>query len=113
MATKSVTAANVQHSTNATLISGPSLLAAEAVTAGAAAYKLAAGTYGLADSSDSEKYKMAGYFAADAAAGQPVVVCTADTDFDPGYTLTAGESSSFGRAGSSPRPVIPLLESIQ
>lgn len=89
MADKSQTAANVVAGSTPHRIT--SVVLAEAVTAGQIAYRLPAGTYGLADANDANKYNVAGYFEQGGAAGQRVNVIDKDPAANLGITGTIGD----------------------
>jgi hypothetical protein len=90
MADISITAANVVPSANATLIQG---VAGEAVTRGQTLYyDSAAGTYKKFDANDTAKDTLVGLACEDAAAGQPLIVCTKDPALALGGTVAIGDT---------------------
>jgi hypothetical protein len=86
----SVTSANVVASANATFVYG---FAGEAITRGQAVYQVpVGGTWKKADADGALPLpNMAGVVMSDAATGQPIIICTDDPNFKPGFTLAIGE----------------------
>lgn len=89
MADLAVTAANVLQSSSATLTQG---IAGASITVGQTAYVDASGRYQPANALTSVLVaKAVGIcVSGSSAAGQPVVICTRDPVFTPGFTSTIG-----------------------
>lgn len=89
MADITITAANVKKGAGAVIVHG---ILADAVTAGQALYRLADGTYGLADSNGGSALhkRPAGIALNGGSAGQPVAIQTAGR-IHIGGTVTPGE----------------------
>lgn len=93
MADLSITAASVAQSSAATTVTA--YLAGATITAGQVVYLSTANAWLLADcdaaATGNGVANVRGIALNGAASGQPLHVCTRDTAFTPGATLTAGE----------------------
>lgn len=100
MAAFSITAANVLHSTSATIFTGT---AGATITQGQPLYlDTTSSTYKLANALTNNP--VAGIAMVGASNGQDMVICSRDPNFAPGYTIVAGNIAIVGNVAGQINP---------
>ena len=101
MAAFSITAANVLHSTSATVFTGT---AGATITQGQPLYlDTVTNTYKLANSLTNSP--VAGIAMVGASANQDMVICSRDPNFAPGFTINTGNFVIVGNVAGQLNPV--------
>ncbi len=97
----SITAANVLHSTSATIFTGT---AGATITQGQPLYlDTVTNTYKLANALTNSP--VAGIAMVGASANQDMVICSRDPNFSPGFTINAGNFVLVGNTAGTLQPV--------
>ena len=103
MAAFSITAANVLHSSSATIFTGT---AGATITQGQPLYlDTTSNTYKLANSLNvNSATNCAGIAMVGASNGQDMVICSRDPNFSPGYTIATGNIAIVGNVAGQINP---------
>lgn len=103
MAAFSITAANVLHSSSATVFTGT---AGDTITQGQPLYlNTTTNTYKLANALNAgSASNCAGIAMVAASNGQDMVICSRDPNFAPGYAIVAGNIALVGNVAGAVQP---------